>query len=524
MKVLVADPIAEDGIRLMSAVAEVEVKTGLKPEELARVIGEYEALVVRSQTRVTAEVIRAGRRLQVIGRAGVGLDNIDVAEATRHGVVVVNAPTGNTVSAAEHTIALMLALARHVPQAHVSLKQGQWQRSKFMGTEVRGKTLGIIGLGNVGSEVARRARGLEMKVLGCDPFVSQEMASAMRVQLVSLEQLLRESDFVTLHVPLTPQTRGIIGPKELALMKPTARLINCARGGLVDEALLARALAEGKLAGVAVDVFPEEPATRSPLFDCEQAIVTPHLGASTTEAQVMAATDVAEQIVAVLRGQPARNAVNLPFISPEAMQVLRPFTEACDAAGRLVQQLAEGQVNSLQLRYEGEITAYDTAILKASVLGGLMGGITEERVNLVNADLVARRRGITVVEQREAVCRNYPSLVTVEAVTSAGSTTVAVTVLRGEPHVVRVNNYWMDIVPSGAYFLFADHLDRPGMIGQVGKITGDADVNISFMYVSRLRPRGQALMILALDEPLSDEQMQKLLALPDIYSVKIVNL
>ncbi len=524
MKVLIADPIADEGIEILRSVAEVDVRTGLKPEELVNVIGDYEGLVVRSQTQVTAEVITAGVKLQVIGRAGTGVDNVDVDEATRRGIVVVNAPTGNTVSAAEHTIALMLSLARHIPQANAALKSGVWQRNKFMGTELRGKTLGIIGLGNVGSEVARRACGFEMRVIGQDPFVSEEMAASLQVELVSIERLLKESDFITLHLPLTPQTKGLIGPKELAMVKPTVRIINCARGGLIDEGLLVKAIQEKKIAGAAVDVFPKEPATESVLFGNDEVIVTPHLGASTAEAQTMAARDVAGQIVAVFKGQTPRYAVNAPFVSAEAMSVLGPYMTAAAAGGRLVRQLVEGQVNSVQIRYEGEITAYDTNALKASMLGGLLEGVTEERVNIVNANLLATRRGIAVVEQKKEKCENYASLITLEAATSAGTTTVTVTVIRDEPHIIRVDNYWIDIVPSDSYFLFSDHTDRPGLIGSVGKITGDADINISYMYLSRLKPRGQALMILALDEPLPEEQIQQMLALPDINTVRLVRL
>jgi D-3-phosphoglycerate dehydrogenase len=524
MKVLVADPIAEEGIEIIRPVAEVDVKTGLKTEELVAIIGDYEGLLVRSQTQVTAEIIAAGRKLQVIGRAGVGIDNIDVDEATRRGIVVVNAPTGNTVSAAEHTLALMLALARHIPQASTALKGGAWQRSRFMGTELRGKILGIVGLGNVGSEVARRARAFEMRVIGCDPFVSEDMAASLQVELVPMERLLKESDFITLHLPLTPQTKGLIGPKEMEMVKPTVRIINCARGGLIDEELLAKAVDEKRIAGAAVDVFPQEPATESALFHVNEIIVTPHLGASTAEAQTLAARDVAEQVVAVFQGQPPRYAVNMPFVSADTMSVLRPFIAAAAAGGRLVRQLVEGQVNSIQITFEGEITAYDTNTIKASALGGLLESVTEERVNIVNANLLAARRGIAVVEQKKARCENYASLVTLDATTSAGTTTVAVTVLRDEPHVVRVDNYWIDIVPSDSYFLFSDHTDRPGLIGAVGKLTGDADINISYMYVSRLKPRGQALMILALDEPLPEEQRQQLLSMPDINTVKMVRL
>ncbi len=522
MKVLIADPIAQEGIDILQGCAEVDVKTGLKPDELIAVIGDYEGLVVRSQTQVTAEVIAAGGKLQVIGRAGVGIDNIDLDEATRRGIVVVNAPTGNTVSAAEHTIALMLSLARHIPQAHSALKAGSWQRSKFMGTEVRGKTLGVIGLGNVGSEVARRARGLEMRVIGSDPFVSTDRAGTLQVGLVPLKQLLKESDFITLHLPLTPKTKGMIGPKEIALLKPTVRIINCARGGLIDEALLARAVADGKIAGAAIDVFVEEPATSSPLFERDEIIVTPHLGASTTEAQAMAARDVAEQVAALLGGETARYAVNLPVLSTETMAALAPYVGAAAVAGNLASQLVEGQVNSILIRYDGEIAEHDVDVLKASVLGGLLAGVSEERVNIVNANLVAARRGIKVVEQKKAVSENYGSLLSLEATTSAGRITVSVTVMRDEVHIVRVNDYWIDLVPGGGYYLFSDHIDRPGIIGIVGKLAGDADINISYMYVSRLKPRGQALMVLALDEVMPEEQLQQLLALPDIHTARLV--
>jgi D-3-phosphoglycerate dehydrogenase len=524
MRVLIADPISEEGIDILRSCAEVDIKTGLKPEEIISVIGDYEALVVRSQTQVLAKVIEAGKKLQVIARAGVGVDNIDVEEATRRGILVVNAPTGNTISAAEHTIALMLSLARNIPQANAVLKSGVWRRADFMGTEVRDKTLGIIGLGNVGSEVAKRTRGLQMKLIAHDPFISVDHARNLQVELVPLKQLLKESDFITLHIPLTPSTKGLIGAKELALVKPTARIINTARGGLIDEKALAKAVKEKRVAGAAIDVFATEPPTSSILFEEDNIIVTPHLGASTTEAQTMAATDVAEQIVDIFKGQPPRYPVNAPFIPPETLSALAPFMKVAATLGRLVSQLTEGQTNAIKIKYEGEISNYDTNTLKATVLGGLLEGISEERVNLVNANILATRRGLTVMEQKEAACENYASLITVEVTTSAGVTTGAGTVIHGESHIVRVNNYWIDIVPTGGYFIFCDHLDRPGLIGAVGKITGDADINISAMHLSRLKPRGQALMILALDEPLSEEKQQQLLSFPDVYTVKLAKL
>ncbi len=524
MKILVADPIAQEGIALLGQYAQVDAKTKLKSEEIVSIIGEYEALIVRSQTKVTAAIIAAGKKLQVIGRAGVGVDNIDIDAATKNGVIVVNAPTGNTISAAEHTIALMLALARNIPQANASLKSCQWRRGDFMGTEVKGKTLGIIGLGNVGSEVARRAHGLEMKLIGYDPFISPERAGNFQVELVTLERLFREADFITLHIPLIESTRGLIGAKELATMKPAVRIINTARGGLIDEEALVRAINENRVAGAAIDVFANEPCTESILFGSDRIIVTPHLGASTTEAQTLAATEIAKQIIDVFNGQPARYAVNAPLISAEALSVLVPFLKAATAVGNLASYLGEGQLKSIQIRYQGEIAGYETNALKASLLGGLLDRLTEERVNVVNANMVAARRGIKVTEQKEATCENYANLITLEVSTSAGVTTVSGTVLRGETHVVQVNNYWIDIVPTGGYFLFSDHRDRPGLIGAVGKITGDADINISYMHLSRLKPRGQALMILALDEPLPEKQRQQILALSDVNTAKLVKL
>jgi len=524
MKVLVADPVAEEGIEALRAEAEVDVKLKLKPEELKSIIGDYEALVVRSETRATADIIEAGRKLQVIARAGVGLDNIDVEAATRRGVVVVNAPTGNTIAAAEHTIALMLALARHIPQADARLKSGVWQRSDYVGTELNNKTLGIIGLGNVGSEVARRAQSFEMRLVGYDPFVSPDYAHNLGVELLPMEQLLKESDFITLHLPLTSATRGLIGAKELGKMRPTARIINCARGGLVDEEALFKAVEAGKLAGAAVDVFATEPATDSPLFKNDRIIVTPHLGASTTEAQAGVALQAAEQVLAVLKGQAAKYAVNAPQIPAEVLSVLAPFIQVASTLGSLARQLMEGHVKGIQIEYSGEIADYDATAVKASIIGGLLEGITEERINLVNATFIAAQRGIKIVEQKKTTCENYANLLTLEVVTDAGTTTVAGTVLRGETHIVKVNSFWPDIIPTGAYFLFSDHRDRPGLIGAVGNITGKVDINISSMQLVRLQPRGQALMILALDEPLPEEQRQEVLAIPDVYTAKLVKL
>ncbi|MCL0069227.1 phosphoglycerate dehydrogenase [Dehalococcoidia bacterium] len=524
MKILITEPLAEEGINILSAHAEVDIRLGLKPEELLNIIGDYEALVVRSETRVTAEVIEAGERLQAIGRAGVGVDNIDLDVATSRGVVVVNAPESNILSAAEHTIALMMALARNVPQAHAHLKSGKWERKRFMGVEVRNKKLGIIGLGRVGSEVAKRAKGMEMHPVAYDPMVSLDYARILGVELVSLERLLKESDFITVHIPLAESTRGLIGADELRLVKPAVRLINTARGGIIDEEALLEAIEEGRVAGAAIDVFTREPATQSILLKSDKIVVTPHLGASTLEAQAGVAVDIAEQVTDILQGRPAKYAVNMPLISAEILPFLTPFMNVASLLGRLVAQLAEGQLSIITIKYEGEIADHGTDALKAAVIGGLLESTTDERVNLVNANVIARRRGLRVIEQRSTACENYGNLITAEVTTSVGTVTASGTILRGEPHIVRVNEYWIDIVSTGGYWLFSDHLDRPGLIGAVGTVTGEADINISSMHVARQEPRGRALMVLALDEPVSEQQRQRLLAVPDVYTVKVVKL
>jgi D-3-phosphoglycerate dehydrogenase len=524
MKILIADPIAQEGIDALRAHAEVDIRTGLSQDELIAAIGDYDAIVVRSETKVSAQVIEAGQKLQVIGRAGVGVDNIDLEAATRKGIVVVNAPAGNTISAAEHTIAMMLSLARHIPQANVQLKAGVWRRQDFLGTELRNKTLGIIGLGNVGSEVARRAGGLEMRLITYDPFVSIEYAHNLGVGLVSLEELLKESDFITMHTPLTGTTKGLIGAKELAMVKPTVRIINCARGGVVDEEALFKAVNEGTVAGAAIDVFTEEPAKDSILFKSDKILVTPHLAASTAEAQAGAAMDVAEQVITVLKGEPAKYAVNTPLISPETLAVVGPFLGVTHQVGRLLYQLGEGQMSTISIKYEGEIANHDTAALKAAVLGGLLETISEERVNLVNANIIAQRRGLKITEHKDPSCENYGNLITLEVTTSTGTITVAGTVMRGEPHIVKVNNYWIDVVPRGGYLLISEHRDRPGLIGAVGTILGNADINISSMQLGRLEPRGSALLVLELDEPVDEELLLKLQALPEIHTMKLVQL
>jgi D-3-phosphoglycerate dehydrogenase len=419
----------------------------------------------------------------------------------------------------------MLALARHIPQANQKLKAGEWKRKEYMGTEIRNKTLGVVGLGNVGSEVAKRAAGLLMKIIAYDPFVSVDIANNMGIKMVSLEELVKQSDFITLHIPLSPKTKGLLSEKEIAMMKPSVRIINCARGGIIDEELLYKSVQEGKIAGAAVDVFTKEPAPADHvLFKSEKIIVTPHLAASTTEAQISASTELAEEIIAALKGDPVRYAINIPRIPPATRAVIGPFMSLCKLMGKLLNQLGEGQMESINIKYEGELAGCDTSALKAYILGGLLEGTVEERVNLVNANVIAQKRGLKISETREPSCEVYTNLITLELKTTSGMMTVAGTSVKGEPRIVRVNDFWVDITPTQGYFLFSDHKDRPGLIGAVGTILGNADINISAMHLGRLEKRGNALLVLDVDEPVSEAVLKQLLSLDKVQTMKLVKL
>ncbi len=524
-RVLVCDPVASDGIEVLEkSGVQVDVRTGLSPEELLEAVGGYDALVVRSETKITREVLAKARKLQVVGRAGVGVDNIDVQAATERGVIVVNAPTGNTTSAAEQAVALMLALARHIPEAHGSLKAGRWDRKQFMGVEIRGKTLGIVGLGQVGSEVARRARGLEMKVVAYDPFVPEERAKVLGVELATLENVLKSSDFVSIHTTLSEATRALIGESELKMMKPTARIINTARGGIVDEAALEKALREGWIAGAALDVFSKEPVTDHLLFKLPNVVMTPHLGASTAEAQERVSVDVAEQIIDVLKGKPARYAVNAPLIPAETYAFLAPYLSVAYNVGSLAVQLHQDEVRDVEIEYSGDIAQHDLTPVKAALMGGLLASISEEHVNVVNVDIIAQRRGLTITERRIPSHDIYANLITVRLRITSGETKVSGTLAYDGPHIVRLDDFWVDIPPGEGYLLACENRDRPGMIGAVGTLLGQFDVNISFMNVGRHEKRGTALMVLTLDQPLSSEQLAKVRQIPGILGAKLVHL
>ncbi len=522
-RILVADPIADEGIqRLASADHQVDVRTGQGPEALEQIIGDYDALVVRSETKVTARLIAAGERLRVIGRAGVGVDNVDLEAATRRGIAVVNAPTGNTVAAAEHTMALMLALARNIPQADASLRRGEWRRQDFIGVEVRNKVLGIVGLGKVGSEVARRATAFQMRVIAHDPFVPPDYARNLGVELVALNKLLAESDFITIHTPLSATTKRLVGREQFKLLKPGVRIINAARGGLIDEALLEAALEADQVAGAALDVFSTEPPQGLRLLESPRVVATPHLGASTAEAQVEVAVEVAEQVLATLRGEPAPFTVNAPFVPAEVRSALAPYIPVATTLGKVAIQLAEGQLQSITLAFSGEIAQYDTALLNAAALVGILSFATEERVNLVNAPLFARQRGLHVVEQKDPGGDYFTNLVTVEVHTDQGVTRLSGTSIDDRTHLVRVGDYSLDVELAGPYLLFTEHVDRPGMIGRVGTITGERDINISFMAVGRMGPRDRATMVVGLDDSMPEDVLEEIRASPGVTSATLV--
>jgi D-3-phosphoglycerate dehydrogenase len=521
MKILVAEPLAKQGLEILRAHHEVDEKIGLSLEELASIIGDYDALLVRSQVKVTAEILAHAARLVVIGRAGVGVDNVDLEAATRAGIVVVNAPTGNTVSAAEQTIALMLALARKTAAADASMRKGEWKRSAFTGVELRGRTLGIIGLGKIGQAVADRARGLEMNVIGCDPFVTAEQAALHGISLVDMDTIIERSDVITVHVPLNKATRGVIGPEQIGRLKPGVMLVNVARGGVYDEAAVAQALTDGKIAGAAFDVFEKEPPVDSPLMTAPNTVLTPHLGASTAEAQVRVAEEACEQVVDVLAGRSARYAVNAPLLTPETARAIAPYLPLTETLGRIAAQYLRGGVKALTVDVAGDLANHDTSQLAAAALRGILENATSERVNLINAGFLAKSRGLSVTERKTTDAGSFASLVTLSVEGDAGKATVAGTVANGEPRLVRIDDSWLDMAPAPV-MVMTRHQDKPGTMGRIGLILGEADVNISSMTLARSNPRHDALMLLAVDDEVPDAVAEQLRSHPAVIDVWVI--
>jgi D-3-phosphoglycerate dehydrogenase / 2-oxoglutarate reductase len=524
LRVLVTEKLAEPAVELLREEFEVDVLLGLGREELLARIGEYDGLIVRSATKVTAGVIERADNLKAIGRAGIGVDNIDIEAATKRGILVANAPESNTVAAAEHTLALMLAAARRIPAADSSLRGGEWNRSAFKGIEVAEKTLGLVGLGHVGTIVARGAVGMGMRVLAYDPYVSEDRMRSMNVERAeSLDEIFEHSDFVSLHVPRTPQTAGMVDAGALEKMKPTAYLINAARGGIVDETALFNALKEGTIAGAALDVFEEEPATHNPLFALPNVVVTPHLGASTAEAQDRAGVTAAEQVASALRGAVPMHAINAPV--GEGAEFVAQFSGLCETLGKLLYQLTDLPGNTLKIEYRGEIAGYDTRLLDVSAQKGLLTLMVFEPLNYVNTPLLARERGLHLETSRVQESADYTSLVALRIEGERGENVVSGTLIgpRHQPRLVEAMGFDLDIIPE-KHMLFIRNEDVPGMIGKLGTILGEHGINIGNMAVGRGAPGSRAAMAVTVDEPVPEEVLKALLKIPGFNEARAVTL
>ena len=524
-RVLVTEPIAEEGVDALRQGAEVDVRIGIPHDELVAIIGDYDGLVVRSSTQVNAEVIAAAEQMRVIGRAGAGVDNIDIDAATERGVLVLNAPGGNTVSAAELAVGMLLAVSRHIAPATASLQGGAWERQRFVGSELQAKTIGIVGLGQVGSSVARRLQAFDTRIVAHDPFVPAERAASMNAELMELDDLLAQSDVVTLHTRPTPGAGPLIGAEQLARMKPGALLVNMARGSLVDEDALWEALEDGSIGGAALDVFSEEPAVGNRLIGHPRVLATPHLGASTQEAQERVALDLAVEMLRVLRGQPASNAVNAPFIDPQTLEAVGPYLEAASMCGRLCTQLARGQWRDVHVVYRGEIANHDVTPLKAAVVAGLLEPISDEHVNLVSVNNVIAHRGWRVSEEKLADAEPYQSSVTVQLNTSTERLTLTGTIEHGRAAVVNLDGFHVHIASRRRsvheYLLVLRNQDRPGRVGLVGTQLGEWRVNIHAMELGHDEedPTADALMALTTDRLLTPEQLNQLRAIDGIDDV-----
>lgn len=527
MKILVSDKLSPKGVEIFekAGTIEVEVKTKLSPEELKAIIGGYEGLVVRSATKVKADIIEAADKLKVIGRAGSGLDNIDVQAASKKGIVVMNTPGGNTITTAEHAISMMLALSRKIPQATASMKSKKWEKSKFMGVEIYNKTLGVIGIGRVGSVVADRARGLKMNVLAYDPFLSPEAAEKLGVELVSLNELLGRSDYITIHVPKTSETANLVNKELFSKMKDGVLLINCARGGIVNEKDLYDAIKGGKVAGAALDVFDKEPPdTDNPLLDLDEVICTPHLGASTEEAQEKVAVAIAEQMVDYLLHGTIMNAANAPSVDSEILATIKPYLNLAERLGSFQGQVISGGLEQVSIEYSGEVAALQLAPVTVSLLKGLLYSILKEDVNYVNAPVIAKERGIKVVESTTSKSEDFISLITLRVKTSKEERLVAGTIFgKSDPWIVQIDQFRIEAVPDKYMLLFHTY-DRPGVIGNIGTSLGKHEINISRMQFGREKIEGKSLLVLSTDEPVSKEFIEQMMGLPNIISVNSIEI
>lgn len=499
MKVIIADSINEKGISDLKEVAEVTVATSITPEELVEVIKEYDAIVVRSRTKVTREVIEAGSKLKVIARAGVGVDNVDVQAATEKGIMVINAPESTSITVAEHSMGLMMSLARKISIADKSVKSGQWEKSKFMGIELNNKTLGIVGMGRIGSQVVIRAKAFNMEILVYDPYISKEAGAEMGVSVVDLETLLKESDVITIHVPLTPETRHLISTREMEIMKNTAFIINCARGGIVDEDALYYALKNDIIGGAALDVFESEPPQESPLLELDNLLATPHIGASTAEAQRDAALIVANEIITVFQGGSPRNVLNMPVMDSKNFKIMKPYLDLSEKMGSFMEQATSGNIKNMDVTYCGELSEMPQQdILTRTMLQGILNPILTEPVNLVNAPSIAQNRGIIVTEGKRCESEGYKCIIKLEIKTDKDEFSLDGTYV-DEPKIIKINNYWVDVKPEGT-MVIAKYQDLPGTIGAIGTKLGEHEINIATMQVGRKEVGGEAIMVLKVDQ------------------------
>ncbi|HXV19111.1 MAG TPA: phosphoglycerate dehydrogenase [Candidatus Omnitrophota bacterium] len=525
-KILVCDDLSPEGLTIFQKDKNfnVVVKTKLPLADLKREVADADACVVRSGTQITKEVIEAGAKLKVIGRAGVGLDNVDVESASKKGIVVINTPGGNTISAAEHTFCLLMALARNIPQADASMKRCEWERKKFTGVELYGKTIGILGLGRIGTEVAKRAQAFGMRVLAFDPFLKKEKADLIGAELSTLDNILTEADFMTLHMPLTPENKYMIGEAQLKKVKKGLRIVNCARGGLIDEAALAKAVQEGRVAGAALDVFEQEPPKSGPLFGVPQIIMTPHLGASTEEAQIAVSVDVAQSIVDYLQGRGIRNAVNVPSLDPEVLKQLQPYIRLAEKLGTLEAQLADGRLLSVDISYHGEMVEFETTTMTVAVIKGLLTPILAENVNYVNASVLAKERGIRITESKSSAPTNFANMIQVDVKTDKKTSSVAGTLFTlDDPRIVMIDNFDVEVETEG-FMLLISNRDVPGIVGQIGTLLGNNGINIAGMTLGRDKQGGQARTCLKIDSAISDKVMQEIRKANNILDAKLIKL
>lgn len=526
MRILVCDGLEKTGVEILQAAEglSVDERPNIKADEIAEIIGDYDGLIVRSKTQVTAELIERATNLRVVGRAGTGVDNIDVAAATRRGIVVMNAAAGNTVTTAEHTWAMLMALARQIPQAAASTKAGSWEKSKFLGVELMNKTLGIIGLGRIGSTVADRARAFGMNVIAYDPYFTPEAARELGIEMTALDEIFARADFITLHTPLIEATRNIISSASIEKMKTGVRIINCARGGLIDEAALAGAVRAGKVAGAAIDVFEEEPTpVDNPLLKLDQVICTPHLGASTQEAQLGVATMIAEQVLDYLLNNAVRGAVNAPSVSAELLEVIGPYITLGEKIGSFQGQVFGHDLREVEIEYSGDVTEHDVKPITQAILSGLLSPVIE-RVSMVNASIVAEERGIKVSESLQRKAKDFASMIRVRTVTGSKESEVAGALFgRRDARIVRINGFNTEAIPKG-HILFLLNRDVPGVLGRVATFIGNNNVNIGRLYLGRKIVGENALALIQIDEPLNEATFIELAALPDVISVQQVKL